>query len=96
MAELPSSPRLCFWLWRSRRKRGEDHKPSEKSSGINAYYGDYGLEENIYDENGFFPMKKQERMVKKAMEEQEIATVKVAKKMGLKFSIKKKSLKYNS
>lgn len=94
MAEHPSSPRLCFWPWRSRRRRREDHKRSEKSSGItagrNAYYGDYGLEENIYDENGFFPMKKQERLVKKAMEEQENAMVKMANKKALNFSTKKK------
>lgn len=73
---------LCFWLWGSRRKveEEEDEKKSEKISGISVYYGDYGMDEDIYGENGFFPTKKQEILLKEAMEEQEKVIVKVAKK----------------
>lgn len=74
---------LCFCLWRSRRKR-EDDKPSEKRSGISVYYGDYGIEEDIYGENGFFSTKKQEMMAKEAMEEHENVIVMLAKKTKTK------------
>lgn len=93
MGECASSPRLRFCLWRSRRKREDDKQISEKSGGIsvkNAYYGDYGMDENIYGENGFFARKKHERLVKKAMEEQENAVVKVVKKKGLSFGVKRR------
>lgn len=84
MDEFASSG-CCFW----RKWKKKEEIESEKNkviSGKNAYYGDYGMDQNIYGENGFFPMKKQERLVKEAMEEHEKATLKMAK--ILKFAIK--------
>ncbi|KAL1532308.1 hypothetical protein AAHA92_32334 [Salvia divinorum] len=76
-----SSRWLCFSVRRSRR-RVEDQKQSEKSCGIATYYGDYGMEENIYGEEGFFPIKEHERVVKEAMEERENAVLKMGEKKG--------------
>ncbi|KAL8521519.1 hypothetical protein ACS0TY_011872 [Phlomoides rotata] len=74
----------CFWRkWKKR----EEEKSGRINSGKIAYYGDYGMDQNIYGENGVFPVKKQERLVKEAMEEQEKATLKMVK--NLKFAIKK-------
>ncbi|KAH6783552.1 hypothetical protein C2S52_008511 [Perilla frutescens var. hirtella] len=78
MGEVEYSVVPCFWLWRRRRSKRQEDKGSEKSGVISGkintvYYGDYGMEENIYGDNGFVPMKKQERMLKKAMEERENA-----------------------
>ncbi|KAH6804470.1 hypothetical protein C2S51_032717 [Perilla frutescens var. frutescens] len=74
MGEVESSVVPCFCLWSRRRSKRQEDKGSEISGKINnAYYGDYGMEDNIYGENGFLPMKKQEKMLKKAMEERENA-----------------------
>ncbi|KAG6391381.1 hypothetical protein SASPL_149135 [Salvia splendens] len=86
MGEFGSS---CFWLWRRSRRRVEDQKQSEKSCGIATYYGDYGMEENMYGEEGFFPIKEHERVVKEAMEERENAVLKMGKK-GFTFGLKRR------
>ncbi|KAG8375269.1 hypothetical protein BUALT_Bualt10G0082900 [Buddleja alternifolia] len=85
----PSRSRCC--IWKSSKKK-EDVKGGKSSqiSGSNFYYGDYGMEENIYGENGFLPVKDQERLLKEAMKEQEKATKKVAKKKGFNFPVKGK------
>ena len=87
MGEFGSS---CLCLWRRSRRRVEDQKQSEKSCGIATYYGDYGMEENIYGEEGFFPIKEHERVVKEAMEERENVVLKMGKKKVFTFGLKRR------
>ncbi|KAL3651003.1 hypothetical protein CASFOL_007406 [Castilleja foliolosa] len=90
MEGSPSSTRRRHtYIWKSSKKKEDEE--SEKARRKNTYYGDYGIEDNIYDQNGFLSAIEQERLLKEAMEEQERATNKVAKNKGiLKFAMKRK------
>lgn len=85
--QLPSSPKPRCYPWKSSSKKQECDKIGAKDSGKNAYYGDYGMEDNIYGENGPFSMKEQNKLLKEALKDQERETNKMAKKKGFNLAM---------
>ncbi|KZV31713.1 hypothetical protein F511_00517 [Dorcoceras hygrometricum] len=79
---LPSPmPRCCLLKSPKTKKFDFESGNHRLISEKNVYFGDYGMEENIYGEDGIFPVKEQKRLMKEALKKQETSTI----NKGLKF-----------
>lgn len=68
--DSPSSQRsACSCLWQALKKKRSDERRSSKNTRFTAYYGDWGMDENIYTVNSNFPKKEQESLKKEKEKE---------------------------
>ncbi|KAL3645822.1 hypothetical protein CASFOL_011002 [Castilleja foliolosa] len=89
--QFSSSPKASCCPWQSHKKKAYADQSGTKNRRKfekTAYYGDYGLESDIYGENEIISMKKYEKSMKKGMKEQDKALNKVTKKKGFIFAMK--------
>lgn len=86
--ESPPSARVTCSLWSfSKEKESKKSKKKVQISGLNSYYGDWGMDEEMFAKSGAFVAKEQAIISKKVVKKEQKVT-KLAKKV-LKFSTKK-------
>lgn len=59
--DSPPKPACCLWQLLKKKKNNE---PRDSDKSNSAYYGDWGIDENIDAVNSIFPKKKQKTLRK--------------------------------